>query len=93
MEPDPQPSEPVVPASGAAGPPDQDHDGGGLLGSGAVAFLTLGVAAAVSLVAGAGIGYLVDEWVGTSPLFTLLGLALGLVIATLMTIDRVRKYL
>jgi hypothetical protein len=28
-----------------------------------------------------------------SPLFTLLGLALGLVIATLMTIDRVRKYL
>ncbi len=63
------------------------------LGPGAVAFLTLGIAAAVSLIAGAGIGYLVDEWAGTSPLFTLIGLGLGLVAAVMMTVTRVRKYL
>jgi hypothetical protein len=31
--------------------------------------------------------------VGTSPLFTLLGLAFGVLVAVLMTVARVRKYL
>jgi hypothetical protein len=66
---------------------------GSLLGAGAIGFLTLGVAVAVSLVLGGAIGYLVDGWAGTSPLFTLLGLAFGIVIATLITINRVRTYL
>jgi F0F1-type ATP synthase assembly protein I len=48
---------------------------------------------AVALAAGGGLGYLIDQWAGTSPIFTLVGLALGLVLAVLMTIDRVRKYL
>ncbi len=80
-----QPSEPADGASSGGRPPP--------LGPGAVAFLTLGVAWAVALAAGWGIGYLLDRWVGTSPLFSLVGLAFGLVIAVLMTIVRVRKYL
>jgi hypothetical protein len=63
------------------------------LGPGALAFLTLGVAGAVALVIGGAAGYLIDRSVGTSPLFTLVGLALGVALAVLMTIARVRKYL
>jgi F0F1-type ATP synthase assembly protein I len=58
-----------------------------------MAFLTLGVAAAGSLVAGGLIGYLVDDWAGTSPVFTLVGLGVGIVAAVMMTVARVRKYL
>ena len=94
MEDDTHPPDPPTSPSGPAGPSrGGDRDGGRLLGAGAVAFLTLGVSAAASLAAGAGIGYLVDGWAGTSPLFTLLGLAFGIVIATLMTVNRVRRYL
>jgi hypothetical protein len=61
--------------------------------AGAVELLTLGLAAAVTLVLGGGIGYLLDRWAGTSPLFTLLGVALGATAAVLTTITRIRKYL
>lgn len=64
-----------------------------LLGEGAVAFLTLGVAWAVALAAGWGLGFLIDRWAGTSPIFALVGLACGVVLAVLMTVVRVRKYL
>ena len=80
-------------------PPHQSGDGPpppeppSPLGPGAVAFLTLGVAGAVALVIGGAAGYLIDRWVGTSPLFTLVGLGFGVVLAVLMTIARVRKYL
>ena len=60
---------------------------------GAVEFLTLGLSIAVSLVAGALLGYLLDRGLGTVPLFTLVGLALGATAAVLMTVSRVRKYL
>jgi F0F1-type ATP synthase assembly protein I len=78
-----------------AEPADQDHssDRSPPLGQGAVAFLTLGIAWAVALAAGWGIGYLVDRWAGTSPAFTLVGLALGVVLAVMMTVARIRKYL
>jgi hypothetical protein len=82
---------PAHPAGPGESRPDPDH--GTLLGAGAIGFLTLGVAVAASLAIGGVLGYLVDEWAGTSPLFTLVGLAFGIVIATLMTITRVRKYL
>jgi F0F1-type ATP synthase assembly protein I len=59
----------------------------------AVEFLSLGLAAAVSLVAGGAAGYFLDRWLGTSPLFVLIGVALGVVMAVLMTVARVRKYL
>jgi F0F1-type ATP synthase assembly protein I len=60
---------------------------------GAIELLTLGLAGALSLVAGGAIGYLIDDWVGTSPAFTLVGLAFGIVVAVLMTVNRVRRYL
>ncbi|HEV3280020.1 MAG TPA: AtpZ/AtpI family protein [Acidimicrobiales bacterium] len=82
---DPHPKQPGEEASSGERTP--------LLGPGAVAFLTLGVAWAVALAAGGGIGYLIDRWAGTGPIFTLVGLLLGLVLAVLITIDRVRKYL
>lgn len=63
------------------------------LGPAAFAFLTLGVAWAVALAVGWAIGYLVDRWADTSPLFGLVGLFFGLVVAVLMTIARVRRYL
>jgi ATP synthase protein I len=79
-----QPSEPADPAPTEGQPP---------LGPGAIAFLTLGVAWAVALAVGWGIGYLLDRWLGTSPALSLVGLAFGLVLAVLMTVVRVRKYL
>ena len=48
---------------------------------------------AVALAAGWGIGYLLDQWIGTSPVLSLVGLVFGLVVAVLMTIVRVRRYL
>ena len=63
------------------------------LGPGAVAFLTLGLSAAVVLVLCGGLGYLVDRWLGTSPAFTLVGVALGIATVVAMTVTRVRKYL
>ncbi len=76
-------------------PSDQDHspDRSPPLGPGAVAFLTLGIAWAAALAVGWGLGYLVDRWAGTSPAFTLVGLACGVILAVLMTVARVRKYL
>lgn len=41
--------------------------------------LSLGAATAGILVVGLGLGWLVDEVVGTLPAFTLVGLALGIV--------------
>jgi len=60
---------------------------------GAVEFLSLGLSIAVLLAGGALLGYLVDRWLGTIPLFTLVGLAIGIATAAFMTISRVRKYL
>ncbi len=82
---DPHPKEPGDEVS----PPERSPS----LAPGAVAFLTLGVAWAVALAVGWGIGYLIDRWAGTSPIFTLVGLGFGVVLAVLLTIDRVRKYL
>ena len=59
----------------------------------AVEFLTLGLSSAVMVAAGAGLGYLVDRWAGTSPVFTLVGLVLGLATAVAMTVVQVRKHL
>jgi len=81
---DPQADDPAEEASPERTPP---------IGPAAFAFLTLGVAWAVALAVGWGIGYLVDRWAGTSPWFGLLGLVFGLAVAVLMTIARVRRYL
>lgn len=59
----------------------------------AVEFLTLGLSVAVTVLAGGAAGYFLDRWLGTSPLFVLIGVALGVTAAVLMTVARVRKYL
>ncbi|MHB1517977.1 MAG: AtpZ/AtpI family protein [Acidimicrobiales bacterium] len=59
----------------------------------AVALLTLGLSAAVAVALVGALGYLVDRWVGTSPVFTVIGLALGVLTAVVMTITQVRRYL
>jgi hypothetical protein len=64
-----------------------------LIPLGAVEFLTLGLTWAVLLVGGGLLGSLVDGWLGTSPAFVLVGLALGIAVGVRMTVTRVRKYL
>jgi len=63
------------------------------MGSGAVEFLTLGLTVAVTVVVGGALGYLVDRWLGTSPVFTLVGVALGITAAVLTAVRQFRKYL
>jgi ATP synthase protein I len=63
------------------------------LGRGAVEFLTLGLTLAVTILVCGALGYLVDRWLGTSPVFTLVGLVLGITAAVLTAVSRVRKYL
>jgi F0F1-type ATP synthase assembly protein I len=48
---------------------------------------------AVTVLVGGALGYLVDRWLGTSPIFTLVGLVLGIAAAVVTAISRVRKYL
>jgi F0F1-type ATP synthase assembly protein I len=89
-EPTPPPDQP----SGSDPPPPSDPPSHlSPVSAGAVELLTLGLAAAVSLALGGGIGYLIDRWAGTSPVFTLLGVAFGATAAVLTTITRIRKYL
>ncbi len=59
----------------------------------AVAFLTLGVRMAAALVICGGLGYLIDDWLGTSPILVLVGVALGLVAAVGQAVITVRRYL
>ena len=79
------------PDDGSGAPPSPG--GGPSLGPGAVEFLTLGLTLAVTILVGGALGYLVDRWLGTSPVFTLIGLVLGITAAVLTAVSRVRKYL
>jgi F0F1-type ATP synthase assembly protein I len=56
-------------------------------------FLSMGVASALCLILGGGIGYGIDALAGTSPILTFVGLAFGVVAAVLVTVTQVRKYL
>ncbi len=73
--------------------PEEPEDSDNLFSPGAVAFLMLGLTVALSLVAGAGLGYLIDALAHTAPLFTLIGLAFGVVIAVASTVSTIRRYL
>ncbi|MGH3900413.1 MAG: AtpZ/AtpI family protein [Pseudonocardiaceae bacterium] len=55
--------------------------------------LGLGAATAVILLAGLGLGWLVDEAVNTLPVFTLVGLALGIVGAGVYIYTQFTKFL
>lgn len=55
--------------------------------------LSFGLSIAVLLVLGFGLGWLVDTLVGSLPLFTLIGLALGIVGASLFVYGQMKRYL
>jgi F0F1-type ATP synthase assembly protein I len=59
----------------------------------AAEFLTVGLSAAVTLLVCGAAGYFLDRWLGTSPIFLLVGVVLGLAAAVAMTVARVRRYL
>jgi F0F1-type ATP synthase assembly protein I len=65
--------------------PDRSLDWSALLGMGAVT--------AAELVAGFGLGWLVDSFAGTTPIFLLIGLLLGIAAAVSYTVVEFRKYL
>jgi F0F1-type ATP synthase assembly protein I len=48
---------------------------------------------ALCLAAGAGLGWLIDSRLQTAPAFTIVGLAIGIVLAILLTVRLVRTYL
>lgn len=53
----------------------------------------MGAVIAAQLVAGLGLGWLVDSLVGTTPIFLLVGLLLGIAAAVSYTVVEFRKYL
>ena len=53
----------------------------------------VGTACAIAVVAGGGIGYLLDAKLGTLPWLTVGGLAFGVVSAVLIAVKELRKYL
>jgi F0F1-type ATP synthase assembly protein I len=65
--------------------PDRSLDWSALLGMGAVI--------AAELVAGLGLGWLVDSVADTAPIFLLIGLLLGIAAAVSYTVVEFRKYL
>ncbi len=60
---------------------------------GAVAFLSMGLAAAVCVGIGVGLGLWVDSALGTGPAFLLVGLALGVTLAAVSVVKQIRTYL
>ncbi len=88
--------DPPDPRTGADGPtPDAGHgaaeDRG--LTPGATAFLGLGLSIGLCLAISVGGGVLLDSWLHWSPFGLLVGLSLGVVLAVLMVVATVRKYL
>lgn len=55
--------------------------------------LGMGAAIAATLAVGMGLGWLVDSLAGTTPIFVLVGLAVGIVAAVAYTIRQFRQYL
>jgi len=58
-----------------------------------MAFLSMGLAAAVCVGIGLGLGIWVDSALHTAPAFLLVGLALGLAVAAVSVIKQIRTYL
>jgi F0F1-type ATP synthase assembly protein I len=58
-----------------------------------VDLLTLGISAAVSVGIGFGIGWLLDSRLDTLPVYTMIGLALGVVLAVATVWAQMRKFL
>lgn len=82
---------PPDPEPGSSPPPEPPRQT--TVAAAAVEFLSLGLTAAVAVLAAGAAGYFLDRWLGTSPIFVLIGVALGVTAAVAMTVARVRKYL
>lgn len=54
---------------------------------------TMGISIALCIAIGLGGGYALDAWLGTAPIFTFVGLAVGLVGAVATTVVKVRRLL
>ena len=63
------------------------------LSAGATAFLGLGLSIGLCFASTVGAGALLDAWLHSSPVCLLVGLAAGSVLAVLLTVSTVRKYL
>ncbi|MGA2837657.1 MAG: AtpZ/AtpI family protein [Acidimicrobiales bacterium] len=72
----------------APGSPDDRR-----LSPGATAFLGLGISMGICLAVLVGGGVLVDGWLHCAPYGLVVGLALGIVVAGLMAVGTVKKYL
>jgi ATP synthase protein I len=55
--------------------------------------LGMGATIAAELAAGLGLGWLIDAFAGTSPIFLIIGLLLGVTGAVAYTVAEFRKYL
>ena len=55
-------------------------------------FFWVGTACAIAIVAGGAIGYAIDDAAGTSPWFTVAGLAFGVLSAVLLAVNQFRKF-
>ncbi len=58
-----------------------------------MAFLGMGLSAAVCVGIGVGLGLWVDSALHTAPVFLLVGLALGLAVAALSVVKQIHAYL
>jgi F0F1-type ATP synthase assembly protein I len=85
-------------APGSVTDPEQagtssNEDGGIKPLPGAVAFLNMGLSAAVCVGAGVVLGIWADNSWHTAPALLVVGLLLGLAAATLLVVGQIRKYL
>ncbi len=60
-------------------------------GPGIMAYAGLGMLNAVCLLLGLGLGWLVDDHLGTLPVFMLVGLAVGIAVGALATRSEMRR--
>jgi len=80
-----------VPASADPGPPGKQWEPP-RRGPDVGTLLTLGTMTALCLVAGMGLGWLLDRQLASTPVFTLVGLAAGILAAGLATWWQIRTY-
>jgi F0F1-type ATP synthase assembly protein I len=55
--------------------------------------MAMGLASAIMIGAGLGLGVLVDSWLGSTPIATFVGLAIGILAAIGSTVRQLRKFL
>ncbi len=94
---EPLPGKPEEPSPGEHGEPSPGPSGSGPgpsgSGPGAFDLMALGLTMALLVGAGLGLGLLVDSWLHSSPIATMVGLGVGVVFAGLALWEKARQYL